>query len=160
MIIRTARPDDLPALLAIEGDVFGAAAWSEQQFADELERMAETRWYAVAQEDDGGLAGYAGLYLSPPDADVQTVAVSRELQGGGVGRHLLTAAVAHAWDAGCTRLFLEVRADNDPALALYRSAGFVRMGRRPRYYPDGTDAITMRLRKHEVPDLAEAVRGR
>ena len=158
MIIRPAHEGDLTALLDIENRVFPGTAWSAEQFADELARIAETRWYAVAEVADA-VVGYVGLYLSPPDADVQTIAVAAEQQSNGIGRTLLDEAVRHAWDSGCTRLFLEVRADNDAALRLYAAAGFVRLGRRPRYYPDGTDAVTMRLRRHEVPDLTEAVRA-
>lgn len=157
MMFRRAEATDLTAMMEIETQVFPGSAWSAEQMADELARTADTRWYAVA-ESEGLVVGYAGLYLSPPDADVQTVAVASGRQGGGVGRGLLTAAIDHAWQVGCTRIFLEVRADNEPALTLYAAAGFVRMGRRSRYYPDGTDAITMRLRRNEVPDLLEAVR--
>ena len=43
-------------------------------------------------------------------------------------------------------VFLEVRADNPVAQALYRSEGFVEVGRRARYYqPDDVDAIVMKL---------------
>ncbi len=43
-------------------------------------------------------------------------------------------------------VFLEVRADNPVAQALYASEGFAELGRRPRYYqPDGVDALVMRL---------------
>lgn len=156
MNVRAAEPSDLPAMMTIEREVFPTSAWSEQQMADELERTRTSRWYAVWDEV-GAVGGYVGLYLSPPDADVQTIAVSPSLSGGGIGRTLLTAAIEHAWSVGCSRIFLEVRADNEPALALYRKAGFVRLGRRSRYYPDGADAVTMRLRKHEVPGLEEAV---
>lgn len=160
-MIRPAGPDDLPAMMAIEKEVFPGSAWSEEQMSDELARTTQTRWYAVSDNDgDGVVTGYVGLYLSPPDADVQTIAVAPGQQGAGVGRALLSAAIDHAWQTGCTRIFLEVRADNEAALALYARSGFVRMGRRNRYYPDGADAITMRLRKHEVPDLQEAVRVR
>jgi ribosomal protein S18 acetylase RimI-like enzyme len=42
--------------------------------------------------------------------------------------------------------FLEVRADNDAAVALYESEGFEAIDRRVGYYqPDGVDAIVMRL---------------
>lgn len=157
MTIRDAVPEDLPAMLEIERAEFPGSAWSEEQFRDELDRIPDSRWYAVA-EDHGRVIGYVGLYLSAPDADVQTIAVAPSHQGQGLGRALLRAAVDTAWHRGCTRLFLEVRADNEAALALYAACGFVRMGRRPRYYPDGADAITMRLRRHEVPDLSEAVR--
>ena len=42
---------------------------------------------------------------------------------------------------------LEVRADNEPAIALYRSFGFDRIAVRRRYYqPGDIDAHIMRLR--------------
>jgi ribosomal-protein-alanine N-acetyltransferase len=44
------------------------------------------------------------------------------------------------------RVQLEVRASNQPARALYARAGFVVDGRRPRYYPDGEDAVLMSWR--------------
>lgn len=156
MKLREATLSDLAAMMDIERSVFPTSAWTEQQMADELRRVGESRWYCVAEAPDG-LVGYVGLYVNRPDADVQTIAAARP--GQGIGSVLLRSAVDHAWSAGCTRLFLEVRADNEPALALYSRFGFRRMGRRPRYYPDGGDAVTMRLRRHEVPELGEAVHG-
>lgn len=42
-------------------------------------------------------------------------------------------------------VYLEVRTDNEAALALYRSLGFVSVGLRKRYYRvSGADAFTMR----------------
>ncbi|MEI2717651.1 MAG: ribosomal protein S18-alanine N-acetyltransferase [Candidatus Nanopelagicales bacterium] len=154
MNLRPARAGDLPAIMAIEVDVFPDSAWTVDQMRDELSR--DTRWYTVAEDSDA-LIGYLGLYVVEPDCDLQTIAVSPNAHGRGVGTALLGAAVAHAWSVGCSRMFLEVRADNDAALRLYERTGFVRLGRRSRYYPDGADAVTMRLRRHEVPDLAEAV---
>lgn len=159
MKIRDATTADLPAMLHIERSDFPDSAWTLEQFRDELDRVPDTRWYAVAEEQ-GEVVGYVGLYLSAPDADIQTIAVAPGRQGNGWGRELLRAAIDVAWQRGCTRLFLEVRSDNEAALQLYARSGFVRMGRRSRYYPDGADAVTMRLRKHEVPDLSEAVRVR
>ncbi|MFX8246689.1 hypothetical protein ABTL56_19205, partial [Acinetobacter baumannii] len=53
-----------------------------------------------------------------------------------------------AGDAGAEGLFLEVAADNEPAIALYRSAAFVPVGRRAGYYrrPGGAamDALVLR----------------
>lgn len=156
MNLRTATLSDLPSMVAVEADVFPTSAWSPTQMRDELQR--DTRWYLVAEEG-ATLLGYVGLYLAPPDCDIQTLAVAGPAHGRGVGTALLDAAVSHAWSVGCTRMFLEVRADNDPALHLYQRAGFVRLGRRSRYYPDGTDAVTMRLRRHEVPELGRAAHG-
>lgn len=155
--IRAAVLEDLPAMAAIEQSVFAATAWTLQQLADELGR--DTRRYLVACDGTGAVVGYAGLFLSVPDADIQTVAVAGTAQGQGIGRRLLRALIEQAWALGCTRMFLEVHAGNAAALRIYEDEGFLRLGRRSRYYPDGGDAVTMRLRRHEVPAVAEAGRG-
>ncbi|MDP4014662.1 MAG: ribosomal protein S18-alanine N-acetyltransferase [Candidatus Nanopelagicales bacterium] len=144
-MVRPLTGDDVPDVAAMEKDLFGGEAWTAEQIEDELARVPETRWYAGA-ESGGRLVGYVGLFLSPPDADVQTIAVDRSSQGQGLGRALLDAAVDHATEVGCMRVLLEVRADNDVARGLYQSSGFVETGRRRRYYVDGTDAVVMRLR--------------
>ncbi len=59
-------------------------------------------------------------------------------------------------------VFLEVRADNPVAQALYESEGFIEIARRPRYYqPDDIDAIVMKLdlvawSARRTPDPADA----
>ncbi len=151
-VIRAARPTDVDSLMLIEADSFPTTAWRREQMVDELTR--DTRRYLVA-DDDGRPVGYAGLFLSPPDADVQTMAVAGSHRGQGIGTLLMQELLAVAWDEDCTRVFLEVRADNAAALALYTHFGFLRLGRRPRYYADGMDAITMRLRRHEPVPLTE-----
>ena len=58
----------------------------------------------------------------------------------------ISAALAEAVRRGAAHVFLEVRADNPVAEALYLSEGFVELARRPRYYqPDDVDAVVMRL---------------
>lgn len=150
--VRPAGSPDLDEMMTIEESAFPTSAWRREQMADELSR--DTRRYLVA-ERDGQVVGYAGLFVSPPDADVQTVAVDRVHRGAGVGSALVEELLTVAWAEGCTRIFLEVRADNEEALRLYRRFGFLRLGRRSRYYPDGVDAITMRLRRHEPAPLTE-----
>ena len=56
------------------------------------------------------------------------------------------ALVGVARARGATRAFLEVRATNSAAIALYREAGFRETGRRTRYYADGDDALLMSAR--------------
>ncbi|RXZ70000.1 ribosomal-protein-alanine N-acetyltransferase [Agromyces albus] len=98
-----------------------------------------------------GLLGYAGL-LAPAGSgqgDIQTIAVAPAARGMGLGRGLMHALITQARRRHVAELFLEVRADNAIARALYASLGFRQIGVRRGYYqPDGVDAITMRL---EVP---------
>jgi ribosomal-protein-alanine N-acetyltransferase len=98
----------------------------------------------VAQQGER-IVGYAGLWFNPPQADVQTLAVAPAAQGTGLGRRLLSHLVDGARERGCEQLHLEVRADNDAAIGLYRRSGFVLLRRRERYYPDFSDALVMGL---------------
>jgi ribosomal protein S18 acetylase RimI-like enzyme len=49
-------------------------------------------------------------------------------RGQGIGHSLLKAAIIRSWDIGLERIELEVRVDNQPAIALYESLGFRREG--------------------------------
>ena len=152
--LRPAVPTDAEHMHVIEEKLFGPDAWSPDQVQHELARLSVDRWYVVA-EQNGELVGYGGIFLSPPDADVQTVAVAPHIQGAGVGRLLLAAVIDAAWQQKCSRIFLEVRADNAAALGMYQSAGFTKLGVRRRYYADGVDAVNMRLRRNEPTPLSE-----
>ena len=136
---------DLDEVLPIERERFGDHAWTPAQFWSELARVPESRWYLVARSE-GRVVGYAGVFLVGAEADVQTVAVAAEAQGQGIGRHLVEALARHAGRARARVLHLEVRADNEPALALYRRMGFASDGRRRDYYGRGRDAVLMSLR--------------
>jgi [ribosomal protein S18]-alanine N-acetyltransferase len=136
----------LPQVAAIEAGLFPADPWSSEQFWQELAQP--TRTYLVALEDDA-VIGYAGMFVMPPDADVQTVAVRADRQGRGVARQLLVALLDHVEGRGATHTLLEVRADNVQALGLYESLGFVRISERRRYYPDGGDALILRRAARE-----------
>ncbi|MFI7127670.1 ribosomal protein S18-alanine N-acetyltransferase [Nonomuraea sp. NPDC050153] len=134
---------DLPAVMAIEQATFPLDAWSEGMMRGELADMPRSRHYVVAVVDDE-IIGYAGLASAADQADVQTIAVLEKHQGTGIGGALLTALLAEAGRRRAREIFLEVRADNPRAQAVYRHYGFEEIGTRRRYYDDGTDAIMMR----------------
>jgi ribosomal-protein-alanine N-acetyltransferase len=145
---------DVEALLPIERELFGPAAWSAETFWSEL-AQSQTRCYLVATDvsvhdhggGEGAPRGYAGLMVSGPEADVQTIAVATEAQARGVGGLLLRALVDRAARRGAGALLLEVRADNAPAIRLYRRHGFEQIAVRRGYYqPGNVDALVMRRR--------------
>jgi len=136
----------IDAVHDLEASLFPADAWSREQFWSELAQP--TRSYVVAMDGDV-VAGYAGVFCLPPDADIQTVGVDAERQGRGIARRMLDTLLADVDAAGATHTMLEVRAGNDAALALYHRLGFVEISRRPRYYSDGVDAIIMRRSRPE-----------
>lgn len=141
MNIRPMRWWDIEQVSALEQQLFPIDAWSTEQFWGELAQP--TRRYLIAQEDDV-IVGYAGLFLLPPDADIQTIAVAPGAQGKGVAKLLLGEMLRGVKD--CSSVMLEVRSDNVPAITLYETFGFEAISRRTNYYGSGIDALMMRLR--------------
>jgi ribosomal-protein-alanine N-acetyltransferase len=57
----------------------------------------------------------------------------------------MRALMADAARRGAREMFLEVAEGNAAARALYAGLGAAEAGRRRRYYPDGSDALVLRL---------------
>lgn len=145
MTLRTATTDDLAAIMELERRGFPDDAWNEQTMAAEV---ASAHNVYLVDVDGDRIVGYGGVRAlqGGTDADIQTIALAAEVRGRGRGRALLRALTGEAVGRGARELFLEVRADNPVAQALYVSEGFAELGRRPRYYqPGNVDAIVMRL---------------
>ncbi|GAA1850777.1 ribosomal protein S18-alanine N-acetyltransferase [Myceligenerans crystallogenes] len=148
--IRPLRSSDFDRVLHLERELFGRGAWTYGMLADELAGLG--RWYVVATVDEPGsigpepVVGYAGLWFDGDVAQVMTIGVTREYQRCGVGRRLLRALIERSRALRADALLLEVRVDNEPALAMYRDHGFEILTTRKRYYqPENKDAYTMRL---------------
>lgn len=150
ILLVPARWWHLAELARLDAELFDPDAWSVETFWSEL--AAPGRSYLVAVGKSGAsdaaevVLGYAGLAVTGPEADVQTIAVAPRAQGSGLGRRLLVWLIETARNRGARALMLEVRADNEPARRLYQSAGFERIAVRHRYYqPGDIDAEIMRL---------------
>lgn len=91
------------------------------------------------------VAGCAHLRILEEEAEILHLAVAPDCQRRGLGGFLLRRAMGECAGRGVKSLFLEVRAGNLVARALYGRAGFVDVGLRARYYRDGEDARVMRL---------------
>jgi [ribosomal protein S18]-alanine N-acetyltransferase len=137
-------PADAERCAQLEAQLFdGDDPWPAAAFNREL---ASAHNHYVAARVAGRLVGYAGisrLGRKPPfEYEVHTIGVDTAYQRRGIGRRLLDELLAFA-DGGT--VFLEVRTDNEAAIALYRSVGFEQIGLRRRYYrASGADAYTMR----------------
>ena len=147
-VLSRAQLEDLPPMIELEGALFGSDAWPPELMVAEVSYPES--YYLVAREHGRDeIVGYGGLRAARRDAwqgDIQTLAVVPERRRTGLGRILLRGLLAEASARGVGDVFLEVRADNDAAVALYESEGFEAIDRRVGYYqPDGVDAIVMRL---------------
>ena len=130
-MIRAATTDDVPAMAAI------AAGWTAAQLAEELEQPLAR---VLVWDQDGRVLGHALGWAVAGETQVHEIAVAPVARRRGLGRQLVEALCAAC---GGGPALLELRASNAPALALYQACGFETVGRRPRYYPDGEDALLM-----------------
>jgi [ribosomal protein S18]-alanine N-acetyltransferase len=130
-------PAHARALAAIHQAAFPPAeAWSEPSLLALL-NLPGVLGFA---EDAGGMVL---ARVAADEAEILTLAVAPAARRQGIGRRLLAAAMQAAAQRGATALHLEVAAANAAALALYQAAGFRPVGRRPRYYPGGGDALLL-----------------
>jgi ribosomal-protein-alanine N-acetyltransferase len=73
------------------------------------------------------------------------IAVSASFRRRGIGDILLERLIADARTRGAASIFLEVRSQNAPAIAMYEKRGFQRVGKRPKYYDSPVeDALILR----------------
>ncbi|MBS2023310.1 MAG: ribosomal protein S18-alanine N-acetyltransferase [Deltaproteobacteria bacterium] len=139
--LRPLRKDELPQALAVERAAH-AHPWSPELLQRELDHDWSTVLCAVLPQDV--IAGFAVFWSVHDEVHLLNVAVSPEHQRQGLGRRLLVELERRARAGSAALITLEVRASNEPALALYASQGFREVGRRKRYYSDnGEDAIVM-----------------
>ena len=97
-----------------------------------------------AAADREPIVGFVGVWLTPDEAHIVTIAVRESHRGRGIGELLLIAAIALARLNEQEVVTLEVRASNQAAQALYEKYGFKRVGVRHRYYYDNhEDAVIM-----------------
>ena len=121
-------------------------AWS----LESLEEMFRVPGYlclvaAEAKENGGRIHAFAGMKSVLDEADITDVAVLKSDRGLGLGTATLSCLMEQAAERGIRQVFLEVRASNRPALALYQKTGFIPAGCRKNYYQDpAEDALLMK----------------
>lgn len=122
--------------MALQGRCFGVDAWTPTQVEEELRRPGGT--FLV----DDTLRGFAVAWVVFEDLHLLQIATVPEARRGGLATELQEALFAATRaDQG----FLEVRADNEPAVRFYEKHGWRRIATRAHYYADAVDAWVYRI---------------
>ncbi|MDW7671259.1 MAG: ribosomal protein S18-alanine N-acetyltransferase [Bacillota bacterium] len=154
-VIRAMTVADIPAVIDIERRSF-TTPWTLHAFRMEMKNQLAV--YRVA-ETDGIISAYGGMWLILDEAHVTNVAVHPDYRGRHLGRRIMEALMEEALRRNLLRMTLEVRKQNEPAIALYKKLGFLMAGIRPGYYQDtGEDALIMWVEltaKDEKPGTEE-----
>ena len=166
--IRSQEPEDaagMSALMGRDGTFQGTLQLPDMPVASRVEflqkvDLASCKLVAVAGGEIVGAAGLhpAGNSLRRAHVRALGIGIAAEWQGRGVGRRLISRLLdwADNW-AGVLRVELTVHADNERAIALYRSMGFVEEGRHRGYaLKNGryVDAFCMARLHPNPPQLA------
>jgi ribosomal-protein-alanine N-acetyltransferase len=140
-ILGEMRERDLDEVEAIAGRSFDRP-WSRAALRAELDKPF-SRCRVVRTEPSGAIRGYAIWWIVAGEQHLLTIAIDPDARGEGLARVLMEEMLAEGARAGAKECFLEVRAGNEAAIALYRAHGFSILDVRPRYYDDGEDACVM-----------------
>jgi ribosomal-protein-alanine N-acetyltransferase len=157
--IRTATLEDVPAILDLEHACFQSL---EETFNRRQVRalVANPRATVAVAETEGKVMGWSvGLvrqHRKSRSGRLYAIAVHPQAQGHRLGRRLAEHTLSALSSLGIERIYLEVRADNESAIALYRKLGFADHAYLPTYYGPGRDARRMKL-KLPVTSSAPAV---
>jgi ribosomal-protein-alanine N-acetyltransferase len=140
MTIEPATVADLDAIDEIERHSF-KSPWPRTTFEAELTR----EWARVDVVREQALViAFCDYWVVPPEVSVLAIATHPDHRARGIAGRLLAHVLDVARAAGCQLATLEVRAGNDPAIALYQRSGFSTVHVRARYYQDdGEDALVM-----------------
>ena len=140
MIIRQARHEDMPEIMAIERSCF-SVPWSEAGMLSELEGKYGLITVCTI---DGIVAGFSVFHRFGNEGELFNIAVSEEFRRRGIAKRLMERLFEDAKKFDVERIFLEVRKSNVAARELYRSCGFFVCGERKNYYDaPREDAVLM-----------------
>lgn len=145
IVIRPATEADLKALVQLEERCFDTDRMSKRSFRTQIQ--SENNLFLVA-ELDGKLVGYILIFMRQgvSMARLYSICVDPAAHGRGIGNRLLDAGEQLAAKAGRIFMRLEVRKDNEPAIALYKRRGYRQFGVYTDYYEDHADALRFHKR--------------
>ena len=140
-IIRPSRSSDLDEIFSLESYWDYAPHWLIPQLEAELLRPDSI--FLSAESPDSRLCGYFIGRILEEELQVLSISVGPAYLRRAIAARLLDCAFSKARLKGCARATLEVSERNIPALNLYKKSGFQIVGKRVKFYNDGSSALLM-----------------
>ncbi|MBQ8807817.1 MAG: ribosomal protein S18-alanine N-acetyltransferase [Clostridia bacterium] len=115
--------------------------WSENSIKTQIENKR-----IIVLKYNGNVLGYCIFMVAADEGEILRIATRENMRRSGLGKKLLSYVICKLQEENCSSVFLEVRAGNSGAIALYESLGFLEIGIRKGYYRDnGEDAKLFKL---------------
>ncbi|RRD31224.1 ribosomal-protein-alanine N-acetyltransferase [Streptococcus minor] len=126
-------------IFTVLSDVYGVSPWSLEQIEADL-NQANTEYFYLHDHQD--LIGFLAIQNLVGELEITQIAIKKAYQGRGLGDQLM-AQLSDRRES----IFLEVRASNEAARALYAKYGFVQVGKRKNYYQNPAEDAILMVRK-------------
>ncbi len=145
--VRSMVPADLDRVVEITAALKDAPQWPRRVFEAVLGAATPMRIALIAEDSVARVVvGYIVAGVVPPEAELESIAVSAGHQRQGVAQRLFAVMADELVRAQVREVLLEVRESNQAARGFYASLGFLEEGRRRSYYADPVeDAVLMRM---------------
>lgn len=141
MTIREMSPSDVSAVSLILQESSTASSWPQDSILESA--RSGIAWVA---EQQGSVIGFLIGRGFADEFEILNLAVAKPHRRRGVATQLLDAMAVWLQKAGTRRAYLEVRASNETAIALYVGRGFSRTGQRVRYYQNPVENALVLVR--------------
>lgn len=122
--------DDIPQVAELERKNF-SQPWSEAGIETYLDSGSAI---FITAKCGGKVAGYGALLRVLDESELVSIIVDEKFRRMGIAREILDIFYDMAKENGVEKIHLEVRKSNEPAVKLYESEGFKRVGLRNGFY--------------------------
>ena len=137
---RKMLPEDASVVSEFEKRLFGTCT----DEASYKKMCTDEENIYMAAEDNGIVIAYCAIIALYETADLCNIAVKEEYRRCHIAEKLLEKCVITCKARGVTRILLEARESNTPALNFYKKMGFMEIGKRKNYYKEPCeDAVIM-----------------
>ena len=133
---------DAPCVAKIEKECFSTPFKEE----DIISYLKSPIWHFLVAKCEGEVVGYVSFTIIIDECQIVNVATSQDYRKMGVGKSLIEELLSYAKKSGVSKVYLEVRESNLPAISLYEKYGFEIVGVSKNHYSQPTEnALLMNL---------------
>jgi ribosomal-protein-alanine N-acetyltransferase len=142
MAVETPLYSDCKLLFKLESECFDYDQISQRQFSYFLTKAKSI--FLVYRQDSEIAAYIMGLFRARSQSVyLYSLAVHPQSRGQGLGTILLNAFEKSVRERGFLMMKAHTKVDNHAMLSLFKKSGWMTGHVVPRFYTDGTDAITL-----------------
>ena len=143
-IIGEMAPEDCPQAARLLAECL-SDPWTEQALRDACGR--DDYLQLIVKDFRHSLIGYAGMKTVLDEGDITNVCIDPDCRREGAGAALMKTLCDLSDQRGIRKIYLEVRVSNEPAIGLYRKAGFREAGIRKGFYDRPKEDALLMMRE-------------